>query len=146
MTQEFKETNMVRKKSQLKKVRRKVNLGLLARKMVIIHELCIVIGSFPRTTHTDFLVATVCSLLLSLFSCLSVSIVSSVFLFHNIIYAVLSSSVFHMSPHFTEDDSPVWKLHPQLTASFPVQHNNYFKVFQHICTTIKMQAARFSGN
>jgi len=46
------------------------------------------------------------------------STVSSFFLFHNITYPVLSSSVFHMSPHSPLDDLPVWKLNTQSKAIF----------------------------
>jgi len=35
-TQEFKEANKLRKKNQFKKVRKKLNLSLLARKMIVI--------------------------------------------------------------------------------------------------------------
>jgi len=51
-TQEFKEVNKQKKKHQLKKVRKMENLGLLARKMVIIQELLIVIGALLRQ-HTQ---------------------------------------------------------------------------------------------
>jgi hypothetical protein len=47
-TQEFKEVNKLRKKRQLKKVTKKENWGLLARKIFIIQELCTVMGNFPR--------------------------------------------------------------------------------------------------
>ena len=50
--QEFKEVKKLKKKHQLKEVRKKENLGFLARKMVIIQELCIVIWALLRQ-HTQ---------------------------------------------------------------------------------------------
>jgi hypothetical protein len=49
--------NKVRKKSEIDKGRKEEYLDLLARKTVIIPELCTVMGSFPTKTHTDFIVA-----------------------------------------------------------------------------------------
>jgi len=69
-SQEFNEVNKLRRKSQLKKVRKEEKFGFLFRIMLIIQELCRLVVSFPRTTHTDFLIGTVCSVLLNLFSCL----------------------------------------------------------------------------
>jgi hypothetical protein len=48
-TEEYKEVNKLRKKSQLKNAIKKKNLGLLSKKSVILLELCIVVGSDPRT-------------------------------------------------------------------------------------------------
>jgi len=69
-TQEFDEVNKLRKKSQLKNERKKEKLGLLPRKMFMKQELCIFMGSFPRTTHADFIAEKICSPLIKLFICL----------------------------------------------------------------------------